>query len=87
MSIDPASSYALGRAGLRLIIIVVFAAAQIPTPWGGAMALQLMLGFNALICAGVAIHNRERLLSRKLGNWDEAAFLTLLCIGVHFIVV
>jgi hypothetical protein len=86
MTIDPASSYTLKRAGLRLIIIAIFAAVQIPTPWGGAMALQIMLGFNALICATVAIYTRESFVSRKLGNWDEAAFLMLLCIGVYFIV-
>jgi hypothetical protein len=86
MSIDRRSLYTLKRAGLRLIIIVIFAAAQISTPWGGALALQFLLGLNALICAGLAVYRRESFGSRTLGHWDEAALLALLCIGVYFLV-
>jgi hypothetical protein len=87
MSIDRISLYTLKRAGLRLIIIVIFAAVKISTPWGGAMALQFLLGLNALICAGGAVYRRESFVGRSFGSWDEAALLTLLWIGVHFLVL
>jgi len=85
VSIDLASLYTLKRAGVRLVIILVFAFAQLETPWGFSKALQFLLAFNALICAAIAAYKRESAVSRSLGHWDEAAFLLLLCVGVHFL--
>ena len=50
------------------------------------LAFQFLLAVNALICTAIAAYKRESAVSRNLGHWDEAAFLLVLCLGVHFII-
>jgi len=86
MIVDQVSLRTLKRAGLRLLIIIIFASTQLKAPWGFMKGLQLLLQVNALICTAIAAYKRESAVSRNLGHWDEAAFLLMLCLGVHFII-
>ena len=86
MIVDQISLRTLKRAGLRLLIILILASTQLKAPWGFMKGLQLLLAVNALICTAIAAYKRESAVSRNLGHWDEAAFLLMLCLGVHFII-
>ena len=86
MAIDGTSLYALKRFGVRLTVIFLFTAVQIGTPWGAIVALQLLLAFNAAICALIAIFRREKFRDTRLGSWDEALALATLCLLTHFLV-
>ena len=86
MIVDQISLRTLKRTGLRLLIILIFASTQLKAPWGFMKGLQLLLAANALICTAIAAYKRESAVSRNLGHWDEAAFLFMLCLGVHFLI-
>jgi len=45
-----------------------------------------VVGPHMVICTAIAVYKRESAVSRNLGHWDEAAFLLMLCLGVHFII-
>jgi hypothetical protein len=78
MRLDRISQLTLRRLAARMILTMVFAIAQIPTPWGFRMALEALFGFTALICAGTAMLARERPWAHTLGYWDEGLVFLLL---------
>lgn len=85
MTMRAESLFTIRRFGLRLGCVILFALIQIATPWGFTKALQLMLGFTGIICAGIALTKRERFTLRALGNWDEAIVFLVLCGCFHLV--
>lgn len=84
-AISPASLYTLKRFGIRVAFVLGSAVVQIPSRFGFGKALELLLGFTGMFCAGIAIYHRENPISRTLSNWDEAAFFLMLCFAVHVV--
>lgn len=85
-SIGPESLYAAKRFGIKLALVTAFSLAQIVSPLGFGMGLEALLGFNALVSAGVAAYRRESFSSRTVGYWDEAAAFLTLGIAAHFVI-
>ena len=65
----------LVRAGLRLILMVAFAAFG---NQGFATTLSTLLMLTAIYCACAGAMRREPIGGRLLTNWDEAAIHALL---------
>jgi len=68
------------RFGLKVGMFVgvsgADAAAGVPDPF------LALVGLSALLCIGLALVNREPLLGRSLGYWDEASwFMLIACLG------
>jgi hypothetical protein len=63
----------LRRFGVRLIVIGVFAAMWPNWPMGQSVALVSLI--MAVVCAIMALVNREPLRATGLSRWDEAVAL------------
>lgn len=72
------SRYAARRLFLKLVIILIFAAAQSPLPWGFGQALTTMLFMSAAISCVLAAANHERFRLGGLSYWDEGLAFALL---------
>lgn len=72
------SRYAAQRLFLKLAIILTFAAAQSPLPWGFGKALTTMLFMSATLSCVLAVVNHERFSLGGLSYWDEGLAFALL---------
>jgi len=70
---------------VKLALVIAFALAQIISPLGFSKGLELLLGFTALVSAGIAVYKREGLANATLGHWDEAGAFLVLGMGTHFV--
>ena len=72
------SRFALRRLSLKLLIVLIFAGAQSPLPWGFGKALTMMLFMSAAISCALALMNHQRFRLGVLSYWDESlAFVPL----------
>ncbi|MEJ1968228.1 MAG: hypothetical protein WDN03_06250 [Rhizomicrobium sp.] len=81
-SIDPPAVYAAKRFGLKLLLILFFAAAQIWTSWGFAKAFVMLALGSAAMDVVLALILRQRPRAGTLNYWDEAAIFILLALAV-----
>ena len=77
--LDPSVGYVTRRFGVRLIIVLLFAAIPIPHGWGFSTMFIVLTGTNALTCSLMALTRRERPDTRALTHWDEAFAMLFLC--------
>jgi hypothetical protein len=76
------TAYALKRFLLKLAFLLIFALAQIQSPWGFANALAILAALSAAIDLGIAVFSQERLVAAGLNHWHEAiAFVGVCAIG------
>ncbi|MDH8239087.1 hypothetical protein QIG13_28100, partial [Klebsiella pneumoniae] len=54
------SRFVLRRLSLKLLIVLIFAGAQSPLPWGFGKALTMMLFMSAAISCALALMNHQR---------------------------
>lgn len=80
LPIDPQSRHAVKRFGLKLGLLVLFAVAQLGTPWGPVKALQIMASGSAAMSAGLAILFRQQLRGQMFSYWDEALIFSTLAL-------
>jgi hypothetical protein len=74
-STELATARALIRFGLRLVILIFFAAFGAP---GFFRTMAELLALATFYCVAVATWRREPMLGATLGHWDEAAVYTLI---------
>jgi hypothetical protein len=72
----PTSRHVLWRMGVRLSLLIAFAAFAARD---FLLALVLLLALSAIFCAVAAVTHRENIFAPELTHWDEAAIYTLLC--------
>jgi hypothetical protein len=76
------SAEVMARFGLRMVVIVAFAALG---GIGFERGLTVMLWMSAILSAIVATFDREEPLDPILNHWDEAsAFAALCCLACVF---
>lgn len=82
--LSPASTSAevVARFGLRMAVVVVFAALG---DIGFERGLTVMLWMSAILATVVAMFDREELADASLNHWDEAsAYAALCCLACAF---
>jgi hypothetical protein len=70
------SNQVLIRFGLRMIIVVVFAALG---GIGFGRSLAALLWMSTILCAVIAIIRREPLFDAELNHWDETVSYVAIC--------
>ena len=84
--LDPSVEHVTRRFGVRLTVLLLFAAIPFPHGWGFPTMFIILTGVNALTCSLMALIRRERPDTRALTHWDEAiAMLSLYFIGTMVI--
>ena len=66
-------SYVLKRFAQKSSLLLLFALAQIQSPWGFSKALIMMMLFTGLTDIALALFWHERPNNHELTYWDEAA--------------
>jgi len=58
---SPSTQYVLKRFALKLGMVLVFAFAQVRSPWGSLYAFVALAAFSSLICRRVSLHRSPQL--------------------------
>lgn len=81
LKINYSSTQVASRIGMRLTLLVIFAAfGQQPLH-----ALSVTLVLSAIFCVVFALLRRELILGTILTNWDEAAIYLLIAISAMWL--
>jgi len=82
--LDVQTRLVITRFAWKILIILGFAGAQSPLPWGFWRSLYIMLVLSGGISCGIALRFREPAKFGNLSYWDEAMWFFFLALIVHW---